>query len=137
MRIKIIYKIFDHFFLYFLSNFKIFLFDAIPKIKKIWQLYKPEKNFPQKSHRILLKKDRKKGNFSIIVCQEKLCDYAIKSQKFCAEEQKEALHQRANGIYNTYVCIYTYVYMRLVIQCRTNIWPWSSEYYNQKAIGKK
>ena len=49
LRIKIIYKIFDHFFLYFLSNFKIFLFGTIPKIKKIWQLYKPEKNFPQKS----------------------------------------------------------------------------------------
>ena len=63
------------------------------------------------------RKIEKKGNFSIIVCQEKLCDYAIKSQKFCAEEQKEALHQRANGIY-----MYVYMYKRLVIQCRTNIW---------------
>ena len=94
-----------------MSNFKIFLFDTIPKIKKIWQLYKPEKISHRNQYtcsRDLTKVRRKieKGNFSIIVCQEKLCDYAIKSQKFCAEEQKEALHQRANGIYNIYVCIY-------------------------------
>ena len=95
-------------FLYFLSNFKIFLFDTIPKIKKCGN-YTNQKKISHRNQytcsRDLTKvrrKIEKKGIFSIIVCQEKLCDYAIKSQKFCAEEQKEALHQRANGIY---ICI--------------------------------
>ena len=96
-----------------MSNFKIFLFDTIPKIKKCGN-YTNQKKISHRNQytcsRDLTKvrrKIEKKGNFSIIVCQEKLCDYAIKSQKFCAEEQKEALHQRANG--NIYIYMYMYV----------------------------